>query len=500
MDRQNECRRWACVAIVLIFHSATAVADEQRPTGVKGCEELFRSPGVVWRGAAESMTFQRVAEYTAPVIWLSPDEPTLKGLKGPEIRVPAAFPFDSEPAPVVYYQFTRVSELGRGGLEINPSDKAQSVLHFDKVTSLWIKYIAYFPEEAGLGQHPHDVEPAEFRVAVGRADGPLAQSAGYTCDSHDYLMIVGRVTGEAHGNPWYYNILQVGSDTSLPIHLLVEEGKHAMATDRNADGYYTPGYDVTSRTNDAWGVRDTLRGGTLFSGKFESWMAKVRKPEHRVLPPLPRDSPLRSRLVTPSGELLPNAVYDLRPYPSASAATDELLRRKIAEKETPNWPEQVSRDDLGPIIEAFVEGRELKPYSIAYRYDQAPGLAVAFPLLFVKNVREPLAGGYLVNRLYAKDHLHDWGWMVMYTPSGSRWFDQYVAAGVDSDSVLQADDSRVRSYDFVAEAGIKLRFRAPNRALEAIMNFWGVRLGVKSVGAMDIDRLSYIIEVGAGVW
>ena len=40
------------------------------------------------------------------------------------------------------------------------------------------------------------------------------------------------------------------------VTLLVEEGKHAVAPDRNADGVYTPGYDVNKRIKDAWGVRD----------------------------------------------------------------------------------------------------------------------------------------------------------------------------------------------------------------------------------------------------
>ena len=71
-------------------------------------------------------------------------------------------------------------------------------------------------------------------------------------------MAVTRVTGEAHGNPWYYNVLEVDSGTELPIHILVEEGKHATATDKNADGYYTPGYDVTVLRMTTWGVRDTI--------------------------------------------------------------------------------------------------------------------------------------------------------------------------------------------------------------------------------------------------
>ena len=50
------------------------------------------------------------------------------------------------------------------------------------------------------------------------------------------------------------------------------------------------------------------------------------------------------------------------------------------------------------------------------------------------------------------------------------------------------------------ETGIKLRFRAPNRVLDAIVQFWGFRAGIRSLGAIDIDQLSYVFEIGAGVW
>ena len=329
----------------------------------------------------------------------------------------------------------------------------------------------------------------------------LARNQGYICDAPDYLIVVTRVTGEAHGNPWYYNVLNVNVGTTLPIHILVEEGKHAMATDKNADGYYTPGYDVSIRTNDAWGVRDTISGGSLLSGKFEAWMAKVRRPEHRVLPPLPSDSPLHERLLTLAGGTTNNAVYELRPYPSSSSATDALLRQKIAEKETEEWPVIRRSTAVGPIVEALNEGRELKPFSLAYRYDGSPGLTVAFPLLIFKNVQEPLSGGYLVNRVYFADkNLRDWGWMVMYTPSASRWFDEYMAMGMDVNRFERNDGSIAKTREFVLEAGFKLRFRAPNRILDSIMSFWGFRAGVKSVGAIDVDRFSYVLEIGAGVW
>jgi hypothetical protein len=500
--------RGVCVIIGSLLLSQVAVTPamgQQPATTARGCEELFQAPGVAWRGSNGTMTLEQLASYVAPVFWLSPDEPTLQRRSGRDIRVPTTLPFEQKAdAPVLYYQVTAIDTLPgekAATMQTDRTNKGQSIVDFDTVTALRIKYIAYFPEESGVGQHLHDIEPTEVRVVVGRANGTLARDRGYMCDALDYLIVVIRVTGEAHGNPWYYNVLLVDTDTRLPIHVLVEEGKHGMATDKNADGYYTPGYDVSVRTNDAWGVRDTIRGGSLLSGKFEGWMAKVRRTEHRVLPPLPSDSPLRERLLNRSGEAPDNVVYQLRPYPSSSLAKDRLLLQKMSEKETKNWPVVQPRASVGPLVEAISEGRELKPFSVAYRYDGTAGFAAAFPLLIVKNVSEPLSGGYLVNRLYTSDkNLRDWGWMVMYTPSGSRWFDQYMAGGMDVNRFENEDGTTGKTRAFVVEAGFKLRFRAPNRILGSITNFWGFRAGVKNVGAFDIDRFSYIIEIGAGVW
>ena len=471
----------------------------------RGCEELFQLAGVVWRGAAATMTFKQLAAYAAPVYWLSPDEPTLQRKQARDMRVPLAFPFEAQAqSPVVYYQFSSVArrpDATGPAVQVNSTDMGASILNLEQAGAIRMKYIAYFPEEAGVGEHTHDVEPAEFRLIIGRANGPVARGFGYRCDSSDFLIVLTRVTGEAHGNPWYYNVLDVDRETTLPIHLLVEEGKHAMATDKNADGYYTPGYDVTARINDAWGVRDTVRGGTLFTGSFEAWMAKVRQPQHRVMPPLPPDSRLHARVLELGIDPTRLAVYELRPYPSPALATDLQLRHKIEEKDTPGWPKISDSPTFKPMVAALAEGRELKPFSVAYRLDGQHGLALSFPLLVLKNVPEPLTGGYLVNRMFVRGHQPvDFGWQVMYTPSASRWFDQYLAAGVDWTRTI--DDAGVSQTEtaFAAETGFKFRFRAPVRALEGVMPFWGVRMGVRSRGALDIDGLTFIFEFGGGVW
>jgi hypothetical protein len=491
--------------VALVVWSASAEA--QQPPALRGCQDLKEATGLVWSGTERRMTLQQVVSYAAPVFWLSPDEPTAKNKRGRDLRVPAALPFESQPeSPVIYYQLNGVGELPDAdgpGFMADPADPGNAVLDIGSLSALNLKYIAYFPEEAGVGRHLHDVEPTEFRLLVGRSNGELARSLGFFCDEEFYLVVVVRVTGEAHGNRWYYNVMDVDRETFLPVHVLVEEGKHATATDRNADGYYTPGYDVSVRPNDAWGVRDTIRGGTLFTGKFESWMAKVRRPEHRVLPPLPPDSMLRDRLAEEGIDPAVNAVYELRPFPSSELAVDDaLLKHKMEEKEVPGWP-VVDRPEelLAPLEEFFAEGLQLKPYSVAFRYDGDPGISVAFPFFFVKNLNEPLSGGYIVHRVYVEgDNLHNWGWLFMYTPSASRWFDQYFAGGMETSRIRNDDGSLTRERKFVFETGVKFRFRAPNKAFSWMTNFWGLRAGIKNVGAWDIKNLTYVIELGAGVW
>lgn len=88
----------------------------------------------------------------------------------------------------------------------------------------------------------------------------------------------------------------------------------------------------------------------------------------------------------------------------------------------------------------------------------------------------------------------------MYTPSASRWFDQYLAAGMESTRIHRVDGSRGRDREVVVETGVRFRFRAPSKALSWMTNFWGLRAGIKSLGAFDVEKLGFVLEIGAGVW
>jgi len=469
--------------------------------------EADRNYGVLWSGSDPTMTLERLAAYAAPIVWFSPDEPLLrvgqkKGLaSGKDILIPEPFPFEDHPGrPVVYYRLRRilqrVDEPGEGVYVEDPQSRGESVVDLRKVGGMDLDFFFYYSMDVGGGSHVHDVEYVETRLFVARQPG---------CDECPYVLGMGRVTGKAHGIAWYDNTLDVDDTARLPIHVLVEEGKHASCTDRNGDGYYTPGYDVTQRVNDAWGVRDTLGTGTFFTGNYQGWMTKVRSDETRVLPPLPEDSPLREPLSEDGVYAPENAVYVLRPYPTAEKAAPDL-KPYIADKGRPDWPEVEPDTDLKKFGSWLEDESFAKSWAVSFRADGDLGFSVAFPLLIFKNVQDPLGGGWLVNRIYFKDReLRDFGWLLHYTSSASRWVDGYIAAGWEYDVIDTDDMGGTRSRNlFVTETGIKLRVNIHHTPMKFLAklgtDFWGLRVGIRTTDIWDFDQIGYVFEFGAGSW
>ena len=463
---------------------------------------------VFWEGTNPKMNLADLAAYCAPIFWFSPDEPELKNMKGKDIRIPAAFPFEEQvDAPVVYYQVREIlapDETAEQAFERDGDELGNSMVDLSKCVGFNIDYNHYYKFEVGLGKHNHDTEQAQFKVYVHK----------YSDDSNvtNYQLYLLQTTAKAHALDWYDNIYKLDTDNynhelHLPFHIMVEEGKHASISDMNGDGYYTPGYDVNVRTNDAWGLRDVIRTGELFSSKFESWMAKVRRPEHKVLPPLPEDSPHRKKFEQDGVYALDNAVYQLRPMPGPEkAGSDEVLAHDMSGYYSPGWPEVKSISTTKKFFDWWEAENFINSLAIAARFDNDElGISFSFPLLIVKNVEAPLIGGWLVNRIYLQDKkLRDFGYNILYTPSASRFFDPYFSLGFEIDKFDVEGTSEVDSRtDFVFETGIKLRGNvkfSPLKFLSVFADLWGVRLGIKNRGYMDIDQLTYVIEIGAGVW
>ena len=124
-----------------------------------------------------------------------------------------------------------------------------------------------------------------------------------------------------------------------------------------------------------------------------------------------------------------------------------------------------------------------------------------FPFFVRKNMTVPMTGGYLMHRMYLKGpNLRDYGWTLLYANSASRWFDPYIAAGVEWHDVTESG-VKSRRTDFVLDAGFKFRTQigqTPLKFLSVLTEFWGLRVGIKNYGFFDIDRFAYVIELGAG--
>ena len=497
----------ATALLALLGPSWSAGADEGgAPPTAECCQhaELAKDYGIVWTGHDPMMTIERLAAYAAPVLWFSPDEPLLKegGLrkKGTEIDLPEPFPFEEDPGePVVYFRVRNIlqrdDEPGAGTYTADIADRGRSQVDLRKAVGVDIDFFFYYSMDVGGNPHKHDVEYIEARLAVARRP---------ECQECPIVIGLMRVNAKAHGVQWFDNTLEVDASARLPLHILVEEGKHASCTDRNADGQFTPGYDVTERVNDAWGVRDTLGTGMFFTGDYKSWMTKIRQDDTRVFPPLPQDSPLRGEWSV-DGEYAPdNSKYVLRPFPSAARATPDLVGY-IADKGDPDWPAVEPDTDLEQVRRWLKDESWAKSWSLAARgANDDFGFSIAFPLLIFKNVQDPVGGGWLVNRFYMQGaDLEEYGWLINYSPSACRWFDGYLAVGYESDYQV-VDGVGSRKGWVVTESGFKLRFdllRTPLKFLGKLgTTFWGLRAGIQFRGFWSFNNIGYVFEVGAGSW
>ena len=460
------------------------------------CCEYADYDAIVWSGTDSLMTIEQLAAHCGPILWFSPDEPLLAGTQGRDIRIPSAFPFETAAdAPVVYYRVRNILERPDHpgpAYVADTDDRGRSQIDLRKVAGVDLDYFYYYPSEEGFGGHQHDVESTEMKIVVWQRDG---------CDDCPISIVIAMVNCKAHGVLWYDNTLDVDEYTRFPMTVLVEEGKHAGCTDKNGDGYYTPGYDVNRRVNDAWGVRDIIRGGGLFAGSFQSWFAKVRRPEHRVFPPLPSDSSIRDRF-TRNGEYAAGQVqYHLRPFPHPDlAADDPHLVPFIADKGDPDWPAVSTATNLKNFGNWIDRESFVKSVSLSLRMDGRAGLSVVFPLFVFWHFSDPVAGGWIVNRMYFMDKkLRDFGWNMLYTTSASRWLDGYFSLGIEADEDDLGDIERF----WVAESGIKFRAdirHSPLSFLSKLTDFWGVRAGLQASGLLPVQRLTYVIEVGGGAF
>jgi hypothetical protein len=126
-----------------------------------------------------------------------------------------------------------------------------------------IQYWLYYPFDRGFGGHLHDSE--HIFVEVDKLGGSVR-----------------RIAGAGHG-PWapnsiYHTFSLDAAIVRLPLHALIELGKHATAPDVNRDGFFTPGMDSNVYWDAAkvWGVRDNTGSTDSSYRAFDGTMAVPR--------------------------------------------------------------------------------------------------------------------------------------------------------------------------------------------------------------------------------
>ena len=464
--------------------------------------------GVVWKGNHNLISFEELASLAAPMLWFSPDELLLYDSEHKK-QLPNAFPFEEYNGPVVYYKYRNIytsKSVDYSDEELNT--KGLELINLDHVQAIDLDFFYYFEKETGLGSHDHDIESVALQMAIIKDP---------SCTNNKYGIAVKLVTARAHGLHWYNNVFEVDSRTFFPLSILIEEGKHASCTDKNADGAFTPGYDVTKRINDAWGVRDIITSGKLVTGSYQAWMSKNRTPESILFPPIPPNSLHYEQLVSKFGDYLEGNQYQLRPYPDYPRKDiDKNLKKLMKGKKPHKWPSiDKVKGDVSLKL-ALKEDKAYRSFGAAYRWDDSNGYTVTVPLLIFKTVEAPMTGGYLFNKFNLGGGITSikngsvmvnklLGHQIVHTSSASKWIDTYVGFGYETyDTNIQPNLGEEFDTYFVSEAGIKIRLNISKTPLKFLRwlgtEFWGVRIGWKNLGFHPFANSGFIIELGAGVF
>ena len=469
------------------------------------CEEVL--PGTIWKSPLSRISVENLAFHAAPMLWFSPDEIELFDVTG-KIQLPDAFPFEKESQAVVYYKIRNIySHLKNPYVdETEKLQQGQRVLDLNEVTAIDLDFYYYFEKETGLGSHPHDIESITLQIQIDKE---------LLCLESAYRIVVDKVTARAHGLHWYNSVLDVDEQTFFPLSIILEEGKHASATDKNADGVFTPGFDVTRRVNDAWGVRDVITTGRLFSGGYQGWMSKPRDTKTLLFPPFPSTSPFFQPFQEKFGEdLIQTNVYDLRPYPLYPVTgLDKKLNKLMKGKKPHNWPKIEKTSGNGKVKQWAKQERAFRSIGFSMRWDETtfyPSLSI--PLGVLKSVEAPLTGGWLYHKIYLPldtivsqsgiEYERILGHQIMHSSSASRWIDTYVGLGYEWHGDILENGNVDRKLRFVSEAGLKVRLnisKTPLRFLKYLGGeFWGIRFGWKNVGFQNFLQSGFVLEIGAG--
>jgi len=513
-------------------------------------EEHCASVQPVWinDGSVEEgpFSFDRLAHITAPILWLSPREFLL--LEDKKLFSPGLVESTAE-GRTVYYRIREVQlkkpTAGSNILSVHDDrirnsrltwSQAKADLPLYQLDKVFITFFFYYPEDRGVGHHPHDLEALEVQVRFQRAcerhtdkTGVITKIQRSDSDNCWLAAWLESASGSAHGVGWYTNTLQVSStrDTVLPLFALVEENKHATSPDRDGDGKYVPHYDVNRQSNDAWGVRDLTGSGRLGGSVYN----RDRKPDTQVCPPDPSKrlilfstqsqlsaSPFNEvtgcakrkethALVVSRGDPVCKQLDMLKDGDANKKLRGLLLDKQFCAEEkltTVKGPKSLVGGSLLKVARFVSPGPDseygfqnaVQRLSVSYRYDGGQGVSIVAPV----GHEVPIFGGWAVVKVNAIAEnlsgvlppLQKTSIEAMYSPSASRAIDWYVTAGRES---FRAKENDERIWSTAEEIGVKFRF---SQESARIIKFWGIRLGLRAESFSHPHNVRFVFEFGSG--
>lgn len=482
------------VLLIVLYHS------------IQQFGQCITDPGIIFTTLDNKISMNLIAEKAAPMLWFSPDEPELFNKEG-KIQIPEALPYDqSSKQPVVYYKVRKVyTEQKRIRLLSGATSTNRSkIFDLSKMAALEIEYYFYYSKETGLGGHPHDLESTQVQIQIVHTPN---------CPLYKYALVAKRVIARAHGLYWFENALNVDAQTSFPISILVEEGKHANCTDKNADGVYTPGFDVTEKVNDAWGVRDIISTGKLFSGGFQAWMAKERSPTSLLLPPNAKLSTSYLKIQERYPGIRVDNEYVLLPFPKMPEDYgDKTLKKMVKSKKPRDWPTIATSVQANrSIVRLSKENKLRNKIGVSYRLDEDNSISFSLPLLLVKHVEAPMTGGWFYHKFYLGNNdsrpeqiARSFGHQIQHTNSASRWLDNYIGIGYEFVDVDEEIGQTDHHPFLVTEIGMKVRVNITKTPLKFLKflgtDYWGIRFGWKNLGFNPFYYSGFVLEFGAGAF
>jgi hypothetical protein len=510
-----------------------------------------------------SASLQEIAFKVAPVMWFSPNEPLVEPLPQNFPTDPMACNDSQRKCRIVYWKplridaacatnrnYTRCSDdlknLAKDGtkwdLPLNPE-------LIEVLKRIDIIYYFYYPKDIGFASHEHDFESAIIEAGVCKNPGD------------DQIHVQGvKAAGSAHGVGWYINELDLrpptpapNADVLVPPIVLVEEGKHSSAIDRNGDGAWTSGYDANVFPPDAWGTRDKLRSLHFLAMSYHGELARSRAASSLVWPTRSDDPPPKPstwNLIGPQpvkdlvGEW---ATYRLRtatdkvcsdifsattlPYQkNLLHLTDDDQRMCRRSSVVPaDWDPSTTTDSvnrkwtfirrlamqspIGSTWRVWYFRRTTPTEWVSFRSDHGPGFTAITPLglalpfgWFVTKVNwarvtnNPTGqAGTPISPAGPGKTTH-WGFDGMFTRSASRTFDWYVSSGPEKSNA---------GWRGAAEAGLRVRvvlgemlpFLRFSHDVERY--FFGARVGIRSTfvsGGPGSRDTRLVFEIGGGSW